>query len=872
MEALEKGIISSKLLKISDSIGEPLEKGIISSNLLKGEVNEPKKSDSVDDFIIIRGDRGGYYVIFEKKRDELPQDYKTCYKNKNGESNDGIIGEGSFGKIYFAICLVKPGFSPFLGSDIFVGELNCVKQILIGNPDPKSTLINEKIQAFCYHSSSQLVGKFFVPIYDSCFRLNRKKKYVGYTIQKFILNSKLSKIIDDEYHCFRYSLNLFNGIKYLLKNKILLSDFKAENILYNPFLEQLFFIDLDGRIMLTSNEIDLVKLKFFTPIFYPNFLGNPNVKKTLENLYLEGLERIMNQLYGSKKDFFKKKETNNPESFDIIMKEFKKIENVYKQKIKILENLKIILSAMCKILFTTEFEEFKESFLQILFLDKNILKIYENVKTNIQKNWIKERKASNYQVEISNPNPIREFDKIYDDFLKNDSLKLLVLLGDAGTGKSTVLQLKFLEYLSTMIENKELNQLKIPFFMYFGKRQFSLKFRWEVLLNFLIENKLITKNQDVKFQTILLMDIPFIGFLDAFDEGGIDFNFVRLFIDETGHNKQNKFILSSRISYLESNGSFIFLVSYRKDQELILKLEPFEEKQLQEVMLEKYNFFKRHNLLKYAQNGFLLKIMNEIFEKDFDVPKVYFQFGRMDIMEFYSKCIISQKLQNKSNEKYKNALKLVVINGKEVHKLGILLGKKLYFKKGNELQETEFYEVLKELFEKQMLEEEEPHHKTVCNFFQEVLPDIILKKKNISIFFYHELLKNFYIVKSVEEDMKDIKRENITEEAVKLLVNQCILSMNYVDNYPELVHMFSEQIQSKNGLCKKLKAIVKTSKEILSKVKDQNKLMILISNIITLLIAAHVHLCNLDNFIKIQHANLRDAIFHDCELEIMNQL
>ena len=298
-----------------------------------------------------------------------------------------------------------------------------------------------------------------------------------------------------------------------MKNKIFLPDFKASNILYNKLREQLFFIDLDGRIIVTSSEIDLGKFIYKTNVFNPNFFNDLNVKKPLEIFYLEGLNVIMKVLYGKKErkiDFlnFLERRKTNLEGFDIIMKKFKEIENVYIKNNETIENLKIILKTMGKILFTTEFEEFNESFLDKLYLDKNIVKIYENVKTNIQKNWIKERKASNYQDETSNPNSIREFDTIYDDFLKDDSFKLLVLLGDAGTGKSTILQLKFLEYVSTIIQNKERNQLKIPFFMYFGERQFSLKFRWEALLKFLIEKKLIPENEGVKFQTILLMEIP----------------------------------------------------------------------------------------------------------------------------------------------------------------------------------------------------------------------------------------------------------------------------------------------------------------------------------------------------------------------------
>jgi len=231
-------------------------------NLEKGRF----KFDSDVVFSIIRGDRGGYYAIFYNidHFEKFGKELQNCVSKKS-KNNELLIGDGGLGKVYYMICLLKPDYIPFIGAEIQLGEMNCVKKTTNSR-----TKMTNFFKVFSYHSSSQLIGKYFAPIYDSSI-YKTKTGYIGYTIQKLVIHEKVTFTKESNPSLWPlYILSLCKAIEMLMKKGIFLPDISPDNFLLDTIQQQGFLIDLGGRLVIvtqegTSLKVNINDLKKFGP-------------------------------------------------------------------------------------------------------------------------------------------------------------------------------------------------------------------------------------------------------------------------------------------------------------------------------------------------------------------------------------------------------------------------------------------------------------------------------------------------------------------------------------------------------------------------------------------------------------------------------
>lgn len=132
-------------------------------------------------------------------------------------------------------------------------------------------------------------------------------------------------------------------------------------------------------------------------------------------------------------------------------------------------------------------------------------------------------------------------------FSEKQETKTFILLGSSGSGKSTILQMQYLEALKNWEEGK-------PILLFINlSLDTDLKSRWESLCSQL---GYLSKDSIFNFNIFAIFEHPVMLFLDSFDEAAIKINFVSEFHEALKGNSRNKILICCRSEFIQTEEDF----------------------------------------------------------------------------------------------------------------------------------------------------------------------------------------------------------------------------------------------------------------------------------------------------------------------------
>ena len=570
-----------KLLFLLDdkSQTEKIQHAVISGRFDKNQFG-------LEDTVIL-GEDGGMYLLLNRvdsyKRKILEDEVGANYlqdKIKEKEDQSGKapanikkemgdrveIGKGSFGIVRFALSLLETEAKP--------GDLICVKKSRSfaainqegGNtfkPSPIDIITETTLEDYFTSSIAKVV--YAPKIYDMAVVVNKNIDAChlkGYLMMEVLPRNTGGRIFQlPEYQKWEYQkpylLDVFRANMSLLSMKVAMTDLKPDNTLYDTDLRKATIIDLGGTVKVESEkDLDSFDLEKYsiqsTPAFTAEELkankGVINLRKAISYSCGKVASSILSSTDYEDKDG-KLKELldsfcrENPEdrpSLDIVTSMLMQIgDDSYLQRA-------IFSSYVRKVKERIENNKSSISLNEDIFHTRDLYITQEATVLDPYK--YKNQKSEDLQTKI-------------DDFFRaeaSEEKEVFLLLGAAGSGKSIVLQLKFIEAVNKW---KSGDPLPIYFNLANGIELPDVlsKLNQELKTDLSLDKNL--KNQRVHL------------YVDSFDEGigtEIDRRTTLLhdYIKQLGNNSTHKILISCRSDYLQTDNDDVWFTPKSLDGKL----------------------------------------------------------------------------------------------------------------------------------------------------------------------------------------------------------------------------------------------------------------------------------------------------------------
>jgi len=856
------------------------EEVIIQNSVLRGRFD--KKAYPTLSHSIIFGWDGGLYALFNSVNEEelsmlleggeIPPDCAETWK-KNEESRYKIVmAEGPFGKIRLGIALTTnetsltmkaaglvslkktqsfddnsknlDGFRSNVWNDYTLGGID----ELICSPATYDMMFIADSSSFLIegHQKAYTVQEF-VPVFDgSKIFQNGEKYYQNWEHQK------------------NYLFWVFRSVSNLLKAGIYMTNLSPANTLYDPVNERGFLINFGGLLKFKSKE----ELKRCKAKQIKEFMANYADPMILQKKNEETVDLIQNTSYVFGK-FIETIALNLDKSqfqFRPHHAILKKLSNDLmlqpddfeerKARLSIEEGLKIL-----KGIEENEENSFKETSLEIF-----MKAVYKETKKDLSKFGLNPQMPSEYiplLAEKRDPdiNEIKwssnDLQEILQKFIQDNALQMkervIVLSGSSGSGKSTILQLKYLKALEIWKINDP-----IPLFINLNNED-NLKNRWN-LLNTLIKEKI---NFNVFSGS---RQYPVTLFVDGFDEKWTKMNYVQKFLKELGKNPRNRCLICCDSEYIQNDQDLIkwfgssagvtkwFIVKWNLEQ----YSKKFYDKLLNSLEIswdEIFEQIKYKNVLEpFFRTGNMVNLCLEILP---EILKEKQKINKRLIYEKYFLKKIEGDLEKKKETREIFQEKLKITQDKKliefimesaqclaclIHKSGSNKVNNIY--SGNGFFERHFYKSTNPCLENKLLE-------GIIRLldlnvqFRGTVPN-----EEITIGFKHNHIKNFFLICAIMKECRDnIQDSKILED--KLIVEDEALVKSVI----EFIQEFQEFKQQ-------LKEIVLFSKNQSQNMQQDKRRIIAAANAITILVAGNVGFSGYDlSRIRICGANLNDGMF-----------
>jgi hypothetical protein len=267
--------------KMSEKLAESAIKAIFSlsktnpkkfnESLMKGRFE--RKDLNIEGSLVL-GDEGGIYMLINSAppgsineaiilEAGVPEEF---LKEKRGEALDKVtLGEGSFGKVRFALSVLGD-------RNVDIGHVICVKKSQAIVKEAK----RERRNSLASVSDSTLEDFFAIKLNESIFapkpldmailtnKLNKENHRKGYLFMELVPQNTANKVLfRPEYQKWEYQkpyiLRVMKTmINLLIDNRILNTDLKPENTLFDPIARSMAVIDL-GSSLYIEKHYDLHK-------------------------------------------------------------------------------------------------------------------------------------------------------------------------------------------------------------------------------------------------------------------------------------------------------------------------------------------------------------------------------------------------------------------------------------------------------------------------------------------------------------------------------------------------------------------------------------------------------------------------------------
>ena len=572
--------INTLLIAMDDeNQSKNFENGIISGRF-------DKEHFGLEDTVIL-GEDGGMYLLLNRIKDskrkiledEFGKEYlqdkiKGSSKSNDSKTGDRIeIGKGSFGIVRFALNLLEDKASP--------GDIICVKK------SRSYKVIRQKSDNFILSAidiitdstiedyfTSNIAKVVYAPkIYDMAIVINKNlidnsSHQKGYLMMEVLPQNTGGNIFKlPEYQKWEYQkpylMDIFEGIRSLLERNVAMTDLKPDNTLYDKDLRKAVIIDLGGTVKVESQEL----LKNFTiekysvqstPAFTaPELQANQGVidlSKAISYSCGKVASSISsstdyNDVDGKLKRLIKSLTEEDPTK-RLDLEEAISIlsyigDDIYKQKI----------------IFSNYVSKVKERIKN----NRSSISLNEDI-FRIQDSYIKQEVTTLDPYKYKNMKS-EDLKKKVDEFFKDEKGKeVFLLLGLAGSGKSVLLQLKFIEAMNNW---KSGEPLPIYFNLANGIELQDILSK----LNHELKTDL-SLNKSLKNERVHL-------YIDSFDEGigsrlEMRDKLLQSYIEQLGSNPFNKMLVSCRSDYLQTDNDDIWFIPKSKDGSSELnKMEKF---------------------------------------------------------------------------------------------------------------------------------------------------------------------------------------------------------------------------------------------------------------------------------------------------------
>jgi WD40 repeat protein len=429
-----------------ESKTEQVKKSIKSGRLDKTKFDLPHT--------LIFGEDGGLYALLnrldesEKKIIDsiMGEDY---LKDKIVEAKFGtekvVIGKGGFGTVKFGLSIFNDP-----------GKVICIKKTKsyseISEID-KMSFITENTMSDYFGSG--VIKSIYVPkIFDMTIVSDKDaghKHQKGYLMMEIFPQNTGTRVFSDpKYQKWEYQkpymISLVQNIQNLAEENVVMTDLKPDNTLYNTDTRKTSIIDLGGTIKFNSKEeiynfklgsISYSYTKEFAPKeLVPGYNEVASIDLTKASVYGIGmiLEDITKNTDADRQkieELVSELTKENPQNRLDIKNTLSRISQIgddsYKEQVIYTDYIAKIKSILERdkesISINQDVEEAKQLFIELKSTSIDPYK-YKNLKTE------------------------KLFTKI-DNFFQNSTNKVFLLLGATGSGKSTTIQLKFIEAVNS---------------------------------------------------------------------------------------------------------------------------------------------------------------------------------------------------------------------------------------------------------------------------------------------------------------------------------------------------------------------------------------------------------------------------------------
>lgn len=773
-----------------------------------------------------------------------------------------LIGKGTFGKVRISLVLISCE-----KSDISMqkGEIICVKK----SKDPDSTW-NDYICIDSLDSAEVYDMKIIKKMNADNLNENIPK---GYCFQKLLpyLNGdaflKKDKIcISDSdlkkwSHKRQYFLNLFRIIINLHNQGFCMTDLKPANTLYNKKTKITKLIDLAG-IIRKNNFEKLKKCKVDEIIDNLEFTYKYSAPEICEMEDYEGCEidltKAIAYTFGKMmKEIILDNETEKFKYEKEIYDLYEKLTNITPEsRLTLEEGLNIFeeidpkgknihkkygkyIKALKKLAFSEPFK---------LGLKNNILKIIKTLNPNVK------LADNDPEIFLNEPKTNRKAFKHIDEFLKRKSdgcEEILFLIGPAGSGKSTIIQKAYLNFLKNWKKAGD----AIPIYMNLCQETNIIK-KWNQI------NDVLEYKNKIGFNFVQgEEEYPFVLFLDSFDESKEDFKILTNILNNLQRRNSNKkVILACRNEYFNYFKKNEIKRTSREIKYILPLDEEFFSKESFKNYLEGYFYGKTSdeieeyvqkinglNLREILKNNLNLSIVIDalprLSKNSNDLFSIYNEYVKVKISSEQKKCAIYEFQIIEINFFIEKAIKLAQSMMKTKKKDNILEGEDTkqflkmnfgddYYKSSLPFfEQTKIYSVFRILDLNINVQSKPP-------------------KENIKLSFSHETIQDYFIIMDFFNNI--LESDSYPDWVSKILIV----------NNRSLINLMTEKVKYDNLVIEKFK------KEInLTKYSNDEESITKAANLISILIASNVSFYGEDlSNVKIKGAKLNDGVFCKADL------
>lgn len=843
---------------------------------------------------VIVGEDGGWYILMNSLTiDEVNmiinegdatknyQDYlkntKKISQHPNKENQKKLlIGKGTCGRLRLAIVLITTETAKIGESALIAGEIICIKK----SSDKKSNNLYNITLSVWNDYVSEIVGKNIQSptIYDMCIVYSpppivHLDHFKAYAMQEFVPFADGNIFIENEAlkvwsHQKIYLVDIFTEVLQLMKKGIAMTDLKPGNTIYDSINKVGKLIDLAGVVRKKNfEELKICKKKYISEFTFD--YTAPEVKEAVlhnENKdFPVDLTKALSFTMGTIINVIAIKPRLNTQ-INEEFPDFNKLKSLserltnknFEERLDFetaLEELKHI--GPDNIEKKEDFSLFINSLREILRDKPDYLGLKRDI-NEIMKTLIDVKVVNRNPDE--NPSLTKEnLNKVLDDFISKQttSESVFLLLGNAGTGKSTILQKKFVDLI-----NKWKPDDPIPFYMNLATTIHLLP-KWQTI------NQLIFNNDDKKYipftQFSGVIKYPIILILDSFDESRRKSNLVKKFLKDLGNNPKNKIIISCRTDYIKPGNEEMWFHG-GKDSKFVKKYIAPLDSDFQ-LITHLDNFLKTYTDIKMTDREYLHKIeisnLKESMNTSYMVYLILmvlpeFEEGvRISPFEIYEK-YTKKRVENESKKlpDYRKKDIIEIIQEFNFPNQDFLK----FLDYLAEILASSLHSLGLSMIDKKILEKIPVFEKIISSSNKDLLSDLAgcldLKKErknlgkendDLMIGFPHDTIKNFYLTKAIFNEIDKGEGK--------------ILSENLIVDDITLMKFLSESLKNLPSKIENLKMLV-----LKTKTDKNKKVAVAAANAISILCASNVSFAQEDlTDIKISNANLRDGVFNGCD-------